>query len=217
MRRTECVSFQALSKLKERIDAGRLKNEFKVANALGRITSKYPSIAKHYEIKPLYDITSENQNLRKLKSLEVKELESNSKRASLYGCYTITTSHKDLDAKEIWNLYMTLVRVEEAFRSLKSDLGLRPVYHQLAERTAAHLFISVLAVPYYGWNRIRLVDKWRYEAFFDHQGDTLHPYTYPPSSLQTIRTRSITCGSLPLLERVPQGDLRHLEGKGHLL
>ncbi|MCL4449396.1 MAG: transposase, partial [Actinobacteria bacterium] len=187
MRRTERVSFQALSKLKERIEAGRLKNEFKVANALGRITSnantKYPSIAKHYEIKPLYDITSENQNLRKLKSLEVKELESNSKRASLYGCYTITTSHKDLNAKEIWNLYMTLVRVEEAFRSLKSDLGLRPVYHQLAERTAAHLFISVLAVPYYGWNRIRLADKWRYETLVYYQRDTLHPYTYPPSSL----------------------------------
>ena len=40
---------------------------------------------------------------------------------------------------------MTLTKVEEAFRSLKSDLGLRPVYHQLARRTAAHLFISVLA------------------------------------------------------------------------
>ncbi|MHB1732291.1 hypothetical protein [Ferrimicrobium acidiphilum] len=39
---------------------------------------------------------------------------------------------------------MTLTRVENAFRSLKSDLGLRPVYHQLATRTAAHLFISVL-------------------------------------------------------------------------
>ena len=136
---------EALSKLKGRIEAGRLRNEFKVANALGRITSKYPSIAKHYEIEPLYDVTSENQTPRKLRGIEVKELESNSERASLQGCYTITTSHEDLTAEEIWNLYMTLVRVEEAFRSLKSDLGLRPVYHQNAERTAAHLFISVLA------------------------------------------------------------------------
>ncbi len=40
---------------------------------------------------------------------------------------------------------MTLTKVEDAFRSLKSDLGLRPVYQQLARRTAAHLFISVLA------------------------------------------------------------------------
>ena len=50
----------------------------------------------------------------------------------------------ELTEGEIWNLYMTLTRVENAFRSLKSDLGLRPVYHQLATRTAAHLFISVL-------------------------------------------------------------------------
>ncbi|KJF16043.1 hypothetical protein AXFE_31170 [Acidithrix ferrooxidans] len=61
------------------------------------------------------------------------------------GAYVIDTSHSELDAGEIWNIYTTLTKVEDAFRSLKSDLGLRPVYHQLASRTAAHLFISVLA------------------------------------------------------------------------
>jgi transposase len=40
---------------------------------------------------------------------------------------------------------MTLARVEESFRALKTDLGFRPVHHQLAKRTEAHLFISVLA------------------------------------------------------------------------
>jgi len=40
---------------------------------------------------------------------------------------------------------MTLTNVEYSFRSLKTDLGLRPVYHQNAERTKGHLFISVLA------------------------------------------------------------------------
>jgi transposase len=38
-----------------------------------------------------------------------------------------------------------LTKVEAAFRSLKTDLGVRPVYHQLGERTMGHLFISVLA------------------------------------------------------------------------
>jgi transposase len=41
--------------------------------------------------------------------------------------------------------YTTLVRMEDAFRDLKTDLGLRLVHHQLEERTEAHLFISVLA------------------------------------------------------------------------
>jgi transposase len=52
---------------------------------------------------------------------------------SVKRCYTITTSHEDLNAEEICNLYMTIVRVEEAFRSLKIYLGLGPVYHQKAK------------------------------------------------------------------------------------
>ena len=42
-------------------------------------------------------------------------------------------------------LYTTLTRVEDAFHSLKTDLGFRPVHHQLSRRTEAHLFLAVLA------------------------------------------------------------------------
>ena len=66
-------------------------------------------------------------------------------RATLTGCYVIETNHLNLEAPEIWGLYTTLTQVEAAFRDLKTDLGLRPIYHHLAERTKAHLFISVLA------------------------------------------------------------------------
>ena len=50
-----------------------------------------------------------------------------------------------MDAQEIWGLYTTLTKVESAFRALKTDLGMRPVHHQLEERIKSHLFISVLA------------------------------------------------------------------------
>ncbi len=50
-----------------------------------------------------------------------------------------------MTAKEIWDLYMTLAKVENAFRSLKSELGLRPIHHQKTNRVIAHLFILVLA------------------------------------------------------------------------
>jgi transposase len=63
----------------------------------------------------------------------------------LYGCYIIESTHVDMTAKEIWKLYMTLTKVENAFRSMKETLGLRPVYHQKATRTEAHLFITVLS------------------------------------------------------------------------
>jgi hypothetical protein len=49
------------------------------------------------------------------------------------------------DAESIWRTYTTLTRVEAAFRSMKTDLGTRPVYHQGGKRTEAHLFLSILA------------------------------------------------------------------------
>ena len=55
------------------------------------------------------------------------------------------TNRRDLTEQEIWQLYVMLTRVERAFRNLKSDLGLRPIYHQKERRVDAHIFISVLA------------------------------------------------------------------------
>lgn len=66
-------------------------------------------------------------------------------RSTLTGCYVIETTQTDPTAKEIWKQYMQLNRVESAFQDLKSELGLRPVYHQTLQRTEAHLFIGVLA------------------------------------------------------------------------
>jgi len=58
----------------------------------------------------------------------------------------LKTNRKDLKSGDkIWNLYMMLTRVEDAFRDLKSYLGLRPNYHQKENRVDGHIFISVLA------------------------------------------------------------------------
>jgi len=50
-----------------------------------------------------------------------------------------------LEQAEIWNLYVMLTRIENAFRDLKSYLGLRPNYHQKEQRVDGHIFISILA------------------------------------------------------------------------
>jgi len=65
--------------------------------------------------------------------------------AKLCGAYVIEYDKIDGSEEDIWRLYMTLNNVENAFRSMKSDLGTRPVYHHSAERTKAHLFLSILA------------------------------------------------------------------------
>ena len=61
------------------------------------------------------------------------------------GRYLLRTNLSADDPELLWRCYMQLVSVEEAFRTLKGDLGLRPIYHHKAERIAAHLFVAFLA------------------------------------------------------------------------
>lgn len=63
----------------------------------------------------------------------------------LDGCYLLRTDRLDLDDEQTWRLYMTLTRLEAAFRHLKSDLGLQPNFHQREDRVDGHIFISILA------------------------------------------------------------------------
>ena len=61
------------------------------------------------------------------------------------GRYLLRTNLADYDPDVLWRYYMQLVFVEEAFRTLKGDLGLRPVFHQKPARIEAHLFVAFLA------------------------------------------------------------------------
>jgi transposase len=80
------------------------------------------------------------------KVVEVKFKEKPEKQPDeLAGCYVIETDHHVLTAAATYEIYTSLTKVEDSFRSLKTDLGIRPVYHQLEKRTKGHLFISVLA------------------------------------------------------------------------
>jgi transposase len=61
------------------------------------------------------------------------------------GRYLLRTNLPSDDPDQIWRCYMQLVFVEEAFRTLKNDLGLRPIFHHKPERIEAHLFVAFLA------------------------------------------------------------------------
>jgi len=61
------------------------------------------------------------------------------------GRYLLRTNLSADDPALVWRCYMQLVAVEEAFRTLKGDLGLRPVFHHKAVRIEAHLFVAFLA------------------------------------------------------------------------
>ena len=61
------------------------------------------------------------------------------------GRYLLRTNLTETDPVKLWNYYLQLVVVEEAFRTLKGDLALRPIFHQESTRIEAHVFIAFLA------------------------------------------------------------------------
>jgi len=74
--------------------------------------------------------------LRKKKLRQVRRRE---------GRYLLRTNLSEEDPGKAWQFYMQLSQVEEAFKNLKGDLSVRPIYHQLEHRIEAHIFVSFLA------------------------------------------------------------------------
>jgi len=74
------------------------------------------------------------------------------------GRYLLRTNLTDREPAGLWELYMRLVQVEEAFKTLKGDLALRPIHHQLPPRIEAHLFVAFLAYGLHATLRRRLRD-----------------------------------------------------------
>ena len=79
-----------------------------------------------------------------MQSWETRD-EIEQKQRDLEGNYLLKTHRSDLQKQQIWHFYMMLTRMEQAFRDLKTHLGLRPVYHQKEMRVDGHIFISILA------------------------------------------------------------------------
>jgi len=136
-----------LEKLKKRI----LKNDGKlhlddggeiVNRVIGRHCSKYSRAAKYYTIE--YD----NQ-FRELSWSRKDELYNEDQQ--LHGCYHLKSTRKDFSEDEIWKIYITLTKVEDAFRLLKSALGLRPFFHHTTARCEGHVWITILAYHLLRW------------------------------------------------------------------
>jgi transposase len=114
------------------------KSYGRVMERVGRLRERYPTLARFYNIE-----VSEETGLATQIKWSVDREEALEARFS--GAYYIRSSRTDLAEKELWSLYMMLGEVEDSFRSLKSELGLRPVYHRKDHRQEGHLFITVLA------------------------------------------------------------------------
>ena len=125
-----------ISKLNASIQKGSIKNTGKIDARVEKIRRRHRQIAAKHEIT----ITKDGSRVTGITATKKTDLPK-----ALSGYYVIETTHTELDDLQIWKLYMTQTHVEAAFRSMKSDLGVRPIFHQTADRTSAHLFIAVLA------------------------------------------------------------------------
>jgi transposase len=125
-----------LQRLKARVEKGQLKQSEKIHEAIGRLKERYPRVARHYRIA--YD--AEHNRVGWQEDAEKKAIAT-----KLDGSYVLKTDRQDLTADEIWRTYILLTRVESAFRSMKSPLMERPIFHHLKNRTQTHIFLCVLA------------------------------------------------------------------------
>jgi len=103
---------------------------------LGAARQQAPSVWRLVEIKadPAQARFSYRLNKDKLRQVRRRE-----------GQYLLRSNLTEIDPAVVWNYYLQLVEVEQAFRNLKGDLAIRPIFHQNEARIEAHIFVSFLA------------------------------------------------------------------------
>jgi transposase len=107
---------------------------------IGRLKAKHHGIGQHYAIELHTNDTGE-----KAVGLTWERREVTGTMATHPGVYCLRSNETSWDAEKLWHTYIMLTDLEAVFRSLKSELGLRPVYHHKEARVDGHLFITVLA------------------------------------------------------------------------
>lgn len=117
---------------------GRRKYQ-KVLERIGRLKEKHKQISGCYEVNVMASDDGSVATAIEWRAVEEKLSDK------LTGSYFLRTNLTHLGVQDLWQLYNTLRRVEDAFRFMKSSLGLRPVYHQLERRVDGHLWITIMA------------------------------------------------------------------------
>ena len=146
MRRRQLKGLWArLKKLRER----KLKRDA-LLKKLGAALHEYPVAAR------MMDTTVPPKEATLTFTLRKDKLRQIRKREGRYLLRTNITGGRS--AEELWQFYIQLTEVEAAFKNLKDDLALRPIYHQLEHRIEAHIFISFLAYCLHVTLRRRLRD-----------------------------------------------------------
>ena len=127
------------------------KDLAKIMERLGRAKQRYSRAAQHYQV----EVTKDDSGTQVRAITWTKRIKPGS-AAAHPGVYCLRTTLVEWDNATLWRTYTMLTNLESVFRSLKTDLGLRPVFHQIDRRVEGHLFITVLAYHFVHTLRLQL-------------------------------------------------------------
>src|ERR1700694_4992903 len=127
----------ALKRLAKTIQTGRLKDRHKMERRLGRIQASHP------QVNDLYDVAVQDTPAGVRLHWTIRE-DRKAWRGLREGAYMLRTNLQAGTAEELWSRYMQLTEAEASFRALKSELSIRPLFHQLESRVKAHVMVAFL-------------------------------------------------------------------------
>jgi transposase len=117
------------------------KEPGQVERRIGRWLGRFPAAERLLEVEVLRNEKGHACGLK------IHEREDRTPWAQLaHGAYLLRTNCTEEDPAKLWRYYMQLTQAEDAFRISKSDLSLRPVFHQKTERVEAHILVCFLAL-----------------------------------------------------------------------
>lgn len=190
-----------LRKALDKIDAGLRRrpsaNALKIERRIGRWLGRNPAAERVFEVEVLRD------RMERACGLQVIEQTERSDWASLaQGAYLLRTNHVCEDPTELWKWYIQLTQAEAAFRTSKSDLVLRPIFHHKEDRVDAHILVCFLALAMW-----RTLEQWMASKGlgtcarqFLLEMDTMHSMDVllPTDSNTTLRLRTVSKPEKPL-------------------
>lgn len=130
-----------LQKIADGLHKPRTEKDYeKLLMRIGRLKEKSRGASQHYTVNLVTD-----ESGKTVIGLNWIRVPVAGTMATHPGVYCLRSNELNWDAERLWRTYSLLTDLESVFRSLKSELGLRPVYHAKEDRADGHLFITVLA------------------------------------------------------------------------
>jgi transposase len=136
-RRFSTLLERALKSLAQQVEQGQLKDRSKIERRLGKIQARHPQVRDLYTM----DVTEREGRL----AVDWKLIEERwAWREAREGAYLLRTNLEGESGEELWTKYIQLTEAEAAFRALKSELSIRPLFHQIEPRVKAHILVAFL-------------------------------------------------------------------------